>query len=153
MCLFDAKLKLAGMNHFLLPTRVGHSREETDITLAGDFAMEVLVNAMLARGARKERLVAKGFGGGNIMPSILMDIGTRNSAFAVEWLQREGIPLLAADFSGPWTRKVIAVPATGDAFCRRLPVAPANVTSLVAAEVAYEKSFGGVKARKAELFR
>ena len=125
VCLFDPKLKLGGMNHFLLPTKTNSSNADTDVILNGDYAMEVLVNGLLNKGANKSRLVAKAFGGGTIVSSIRMAIGERNAEFAREWLDREGIPLVASDFSGPWSRKIIFVPATGDAFCRRIPTTQA----------------------------
>jgi chemotaxis protein CheD len=151
VCLYDPRLRLAGMNHFLLPSRSAGANDDTDVVLAGDFAMEVLVNAMLAKGARKERMVAKAFGGGNIVSSILTAIGDRNAEFAVEWLAREGIPLTASDFGGPWSRKVICVPESGDAFCRRSPVTKA-VVEVVKAEAAYEQAISHPKIKKVELF-
>jgi chemotaxis protein CheD len=140
VCLFDPKLHLAGMNHFLLPTRTARSDDDTDVILNGDFSMEVLVNSLLSKGARKERLVAKAFGGGTIVTSIQMAIGQRNAEFAREWLDREGIPLVAADFGGAWSRKVIFTPLNGDAFCRRLPINQDIVRTVVQAEQNYEKS-------------
>ena len=140
VCLFDARLKIGGMNHFLLPSRASGANADTDVILNGDFAMEVLVNALLNKGASKARLVAKAFGGGTIVSSIRMAIGERNSEFAREWLEREGIPLVASDFSGPWSRKVIFVPQTGDAFCRRMPTTQATVSEVVKAEQEYEQS-------------
>jgi chemotaxis protein CheD len=113
--------------------------------------MEVLVNAMLAKGAHKNRLVAKAFGGGNIVSSIRMAIGDRNAEFAVEWLSREGIQLTASDFGGPWSRKVVWVPNTGEAFCRRSPVNQ-TVVEVVKAEAAYEQSLAAPKTRRVELF-
>jgi chemotaxis protein CheD len=151
VCLYDPKLMLGGMNHFLLPSKRAGVGDDTDVVLAGDFAMEVLVNAMLAKGARKERLVAKAFGGGNIVSSIRMAIGDRNAEFATEWLAREGIPLTGSDFGGPWSRKVLCVPNTGDAFCRRSPVNQA-VTEVVKAEAAYEQSLAAPKVKRVELF-
>ena len=151
VCLYDPLFKLGGMNHFLLPSKRASAGDDHDVVLAGDYAMEVLVNAMLARGARKERLVAKAFGGGNIVSSIRMAIGDRNAEFAAEWLAREGIPLLASDFGGPWSRKVVCVPKTGDAFCRRSPVNQA-VAEVVEAEAAYEQSLLKPKANRVELF-
>lgn len=140
VCLFDPKLKLGGMNHFLLPSKASGANADTDVILNGDYAMEVLVNGLLNKGASKTRLVAKAFGGGTIVSSIRMAIGERNSQFAKEWLDREGIPLVASDFSGPWSRKVILVPQTGDAFCRRMPTTQATVTEVVKAEQEYERS-------------
>jgi len=151
VCLYDPKLLLGGMNHFLLPSKKVGAGDDTDVVLAGDYAMEVLVNAMLARGAHKNRLVAKAFGGGNIVSSIRMAIGDRNAEFATEWLTREGIPLTASDFGGPWSRKVLCVPSTGEAFCRRSPVNQA-VVEAVKAEAAYEQSLLAAKVKKIELF-
>jgi chemotaxis protein CheD len=151
VCLYDPKLRLGGMNHFLLPSKRAGAGDDTDVVLAGDYAMEVLVNAMLAKGAHKDRLVAKAFGGGNIVSSIRMAIGDRNAEFAAEWLAREGIPLTASDFGGPWSRKVLCVPNTGEAFCRRSPVNQA-VTEVVKAEAAYEQSLAAPKVKRVELF-
>jgi chemotaxis protein CheD len=73
-----------------------------------------------------------------------MSIGTRNAEFTKEWLARESIPLLASDFLGPWSRKVLFVPTTGDAFCRRM------VTNMATAEVISreEKSYADTLLQK-----
>jgi len=155
VCLFDPRLKIGGMNHFLLPSRTSASNADTDVILNGDYAMEVLVNGLLNKGASKTRLVAKAFGGGTIVSSIRMAIGERNAEFAHEWLDREGIPLVASDFSGPWSRKVIFVPMTGDAFCRRMPTTQANAAEVAKAEQDYERSLALPKKtveKKIELF-
>jgi chemotaxis protein CheD len=151
VCLYDPLFKLGGMNHFLLPSKRVGAGDDTDVVLAGDFAMEVLVNAMLARGAHKDRLVAKAFGGGNIVSSIRMAIGDRNAEFAKEWLEREGIPLTASDFGGPWSRKVVCVPHTGEAFCRRSPVSQ-TIAEVARAEASYEQSLSASKVKRVELF-
>jgi chemotaxis protein CheD len=140
VCFYDPKLRLAGMNHFLLPSRASSKLMDEDVVLNGDYAMEVLRNAMYAKGAAANRLVAKAFGGGNIVNSIQMAIGARNAEFAKEWLQREGIPLVASDFGGAWSRKVILDPISGDAFCRRNPINQPDVQAMVKAESDYEKS-------------
>ena len=140
VCFYDPKLKLAGMNHFLLPSRASSKNTDDDVVLNGDYAMEVLRNAMYAKGAQSGRLVAKAFGGGNIVNSIQMAIGARNAEFAKEWLAREGIPLVASDFGGAWSRKVIIDPVSGDAFCRRNPINQPEVMAMVKAESDYEKS-------------
>lgn len=140
VCLYDEKLHIGGMNHFLLPSKASASKDDTDIILNGDYSMEVLVNGLLNKGARKERLVAKAFGGGTIVSSIRMAIGERNAEFAKEWLKREGIPLIASDFNGPWSRKVVFVPQTGDAFCRRIPTTQDVIAVVTREEQAYEQS-------------
>jgi chemotaxis protein CheD len=140
VCFYDPKLRLAGMNHFLLPSRSTQKQTDEDIVLNGDYAMEVLRNAMYAKGASATRLVAKAFGGGNIVSSINMAIGERNADFARDWLDREKIPLVASDFGGAWSRKVIIDPVSGDAFCRRNPINRPDVQAMVKAESDYEKS-------------
>lgn len=155
VCLFDPKLKLGGMNHFLLPSRTSAANADTDVILNGDYAMEVLANGLFNKGANKNRLVAKAFGGGTIVSSIRMAIGERNAEFAKEWLEREGIPLIASDFSGPWSRKVVFVPQTGDAFCRRIPTTQATAAEVAKAELEYESSLAQPKKtveKKIELF-
>ena len=157
VCLYDAKAGLGGMNHFLLPSRSGsNAHDDADVVLAGDYSMEILLNTMLERGAMKRRLVAKAFGGGTIVTSILMAIGQRNAEFAEEWLAREGIPLVAQDFGGAWSRKVIFTPDGGDAFCRRMPVSQPGMQAVVAAEQDYAKSLQSpakpASGKKIELF-
>ena len=86
---------------------------------------------LLTRGAKKARLQAKAFGGGTIIDtdSGSLSIGMRNASFTKEWLKRESIPLLSSDFLGPWSRKIIFLPTSGDAFCKRM------VTNMATAEV------------------
>lgn len=155
VCLHDPKLRLGGMNHFLLPSSTNSSNADIDVILNGDYSMEVLVNALLNRGAQKNRLIAKAFGGGTIVSSIRLDIGERNATFAHDWLEREGIPLVASDFNGPWSRKVVFIPNSGEAFCRRIPTTQANATEVAKAELEYERTLALQKKaaeKKIELF-
>lgn len=158
VCLYDPLLRLAGMNHFLLPTRGRRLAHDEDSVLHGDYAMEVLRNAMFARGASGRRLVAKAFGGGDVVNAIRLSIGKRNAEFARQWLQREGIPLLATDMGGPWSRKVVLDPLTGDAFCRRNAIRQPDAIAITAAEKSYEKTLlsrsrrSATNEKKIELF-
>lgn len=140
VCLFDPKLKIGGMNHFLLPHRDKSAEIDTDTILSGSYSMEVLTNALMIRGAQKQRLVAKVFGGGTIVSTIRMAIGQRNVEFATDWLKREGIPIVASDVLGPWSRKVIFVASTGDAFCRRMAITQDIADQVSKEEEAYEKT-------------
>ena len=146
VCLFDPHARVGGLNHFMLPNIRRSSNDDVDTLLSGSYAMEALLNALLQRGAKKVRLQAKAFGGGTIINTSgpMMSIGSRNADFTKEWLQREGIPLLASDFLGPWSRKVLFVPTTGDAFCRRM------VTNMATAEVIAreEKSYADTLVQK-----
>ncbi len=157
VCLFDPSLKIGGMKHFMLP-EMGRGRHgDVDSLLSGDFAMEALLNALLGKGAKKARLQAKAFGGGTIIdvgegaPSI----GLRNSGFAKEWLQREGIPLVSSDFLGPWSRKIVFVPFNGEAFCKRMVTNMATTEVVAREERAYAETLlrkPQVSDKKIELF-
>lgn len=155
VCLYEPHLGICGMNHFLLPRRHPGGEDDPDVVLAGDYAMEVLVNAMLARGASKSRLIAKAFGGGTVVHSLQTMIGEDNARFAREWLQREGIALVAEDLGGPCSRKVIAVP-DGDVFCRRMAVATPDAQEAVKREWRWQQKGSGTDApapiRRIELF-
>lgn len=137
--LFDPLARVGGLNHFMLPNIRRNGNDDVDSLLAGDFAMESLLNALLQVGARKIRLQAKAFGEGAIINTAgsLMSIGQRNVDFTRQWLQREGIPLLATDFLGPWSRKVLFLPLTGDVLCRRMVSNMATADVIAREEAGY----------------
>ena len=155
VCLFDPQLRFGGANHFMLPIRTRSSDSEYDSLLRGDYAMEVLVNAMLNRGARRQRLIAKAFGGGNVVTALRRSIGEGNIAFTQAWLAREGIALAASDFGGPWARKIVFDPRNGDAYCKRLDGTQPVSSQVIQEEVAYENalvSAGNNRGKAIELF-
>ena len=131
VCLFDPHVKIGGINHFMLPEMRRRKHGDVDSLLAGNFAMEALLNALLVKGAKKARLQAKAFGGGTIIETngSLPSIGKRNADFAKTWLARESIPLLSSDFLGPWSRKIVFLPSSGEVYCKRM------VTNMATAEV------------------
>jgi chemotaxis protein CheD len=148
VCLYDPVSRIGGLNHFMLPNMGRGQHGDVDSLLSGDYAMESLLNALLNKGAKKSRLQAKAFGGGTIIntPGGSLSIGMRNANFAKEWLDREDIRLISSDFLGPWSRKVLFVPNSGDAFCRRM------VTNMVTAEVIAreERAYAETLARKSK---
>jgi chemotaxis protein CheD len=160
VCLYDAALHIAGMNHFMLPQMKKSSlNADEDVLLAGDACMEALLNSMLNKGAAKHRIKAKAFGGGSVIDANLpsaLSIGKRNADFTHEWLDRENIPLIASDFLGPWSRKILLVPANGDAFCKRVTSNLINAESLRREELAYANSLlnkpSTAQDKKIELF-
>jgi chemotaxis protein CheD len=148
VCLFDPVSHIGGLNHFMLPNMGRGQHGEVDSLLSGDYAMESLLKALLNKGAKKVRLQAKAFGGGTIINTEAgsLSIGLRNANFAKDWLDREGVPLLSSDFLGPWSRKVLFLPNTGDVFCRRM------VTNMATAEVIAreERAYADTLAQKAK---
>ncbi len=74
--------------------------------------MELLVNGLLSIGAKRERLQAKLFGGGQ-MADGLSDIGAKNAAFAEQYLAREGIPIIGGSLRGRHARRIQFWPVAG----------------------------------------
>lgn len=104
-CLFDPVSRVAGMNHILLSTKADVKSFDSSARY-GIHAMEILINEMLKLGAKRSRLQAKAFGGGNVLVTTNNENspGQRNVEFLLDYLRFEKIPLLAYDFGGPWTR-------------------------------------------------
>ena len=108
-CMFDETTRVGGMNHFLLPFGASgsHSTERY-----GLYAMEILINGLLKRGARRSRIAAKVFGGAR-MGELVNSIGDRNAAFAFEFLELEKIPCVARSTGGTMARRIKFCPSTG----------------------------------------
>ena len=119
-CLYDPSACVGGMNHFMLPDAApgdGSARY-------GAHAMDLLINGLLKAGASRQRLQAKVFGGGNVLPGMTLDpIGTRNGNFVLNYLTAERIPIVAQDLFGVQPRKVCFFVRTGRTLVKRLPAA------------------------------
>lgn len=116
-CIRDPFAHVGGMNHFLLPGTAGDADMQS--MRFGSFSMEQLINELMKRGARKERLEVKIFGGGNVMPG-LSDVGQRNIQFVRQFLKTEQIAVAAEDVGGPFPRRVHYFPDTGKVMLRKL---------------------------------
>ena len=124
-CMRDPVARVGGMNHFLLPGEVGG-----DACLRyGVQAMELLVNALLRRGARRDRLEVKLFGGARLMGG-LADIGGQNSAFAERFVRDEGLHYLGGSLRGERARRIQYWPVSGRA--RQILLAPTESGVFVA---------------------
>jgi chemotaxis protein CheD len=121
VCLRDPLVHVGGMNHFMLsaPTSGGGHDSWADSGRYGSFAMEMLINDILKRGGRKERLEAKVFGGGKIYDGA-MDIGAANAAWALDYLEREGVPLMKANVGDVCPRKVYFFTDSGKVLLKKL---------------------------------
>ncbi|RYB03069.1 chemotaxis protein CheD [Lichenibacterium ramalinae] len=112
-CLHDPVAGVGGMNHFLLPGDSG-AGGRAYAERFGVHAMELLVNALLGRGALRSRLEAKLFGGASTMQG-LSDIGSLNASFAKGFLQRENIRITSECLGGERGRRIQFWPVTGRA--------------------------------------
>ena len=130
-CIRDVEAKVGGMNHFLLAEPSGSAKDRFGASARyGAFAMEQLINKVLARGSgKKSNLEIKIFGGG-LINSALMDVGAKNIEFVHEFLSNEGYKIAGEDVGGTYARRVMFQPVTGRAFVKRLDsVAASSVAS------------------------
>lgn len=114
-CIRDPEARVGGLNHFLLPgggdRGAGGGR---DSERYGVYLMELLINGLMQKGARRGRLEAKLFGGARTMAG-LSDIGAMNRQFAEEFLHNEGIRVVGGDLGGDRGRRIEYWPVTGRA--------------------------------------
>ena len=116
-CLWDSRMRVGGMNHFMLPE--GDSADASG--RYGSYAMELLINEMMKLGARRETLQAKIFGGAQVMHNFTtLNVGERNTRFVQDYLATERIPVVSEDVLDIYPRKVVFFPVTGKVMVKRL---------------------------------
>jgi chemotaxis protein CheD len=121
-CLWDQMAGVGGMNHFLLPGVDAEARDGQALATRGAdaamrygvHAMELLVNALLRRGAKRQHLQAKLFGGARMIKG-LTDIGELNASFAEKFLRAEGIAVVGGSLRGEQGRRIQFWPVSGRA--------------------------------------
>ncbi len=119
VCLFDPKTRIGGMNHFMLPS--GSQNARANCTSYGMYAMDSLINELMARGADRGRLVAKVFGGASVLPNMTnQDVGLKNIEFIKSYLETEKIPVVAKMVGGCRGMQVCFETHTGKARVRLL---------------------------------
>jgi chemotaxis protein CheD len=127
-CLWDRNARVGGMNHFMLPDG---GNGTLDSGRYGSYAMELLINELMKRGATRSTLEAKVFGGGQVISGMsTMNVGERNTTFVMDYLRTERIPVVSKDVLEIYPRKVCFLPHSGKAMVKRL--SPANPEALVA---------------------
>ncbi len=129
-CLWDRERRIGGMNHFMLPEGIGKDGAASGGRY-GSYAMELLINELLKRGASRLTLEAKVFGGGAVIAGMSsLNVGERNTRFVIDYLQTERIPIVSRDVLEIYPRKVCFLPASGKALVKRL--APTHAEAFVA---------------------
>jgi chemotaxis protein CheD len=119
VCLTDPEAGVGGINHYLLPERIG-----TESSLRyGVVAIPRLIERVLALGAAKDRLEAKVFGGASVVGALTRrgdHLGAKNARLAFELLRAQAIRVVAHDVGGDRGRKVVFHSDDGTAWVRRL---------------------------------
>ncbi len=128
-CIWDPKLGIGGLNHFLLPERGSHNAwQQLDSYSCryGYWAMEQLINAIQQAGGERGRLKAKLFGGAKMYQGTVLAIGESNIKFVRHYLETEAIEVLSEDLGGTWPRKILFHPNSGRVRVKRLSVEPSQ---------------------------
>lgn len=140
-CIRDPETGIGGMNHFMLPT--SDTGQWGDVSAAmryGNYAMEVLINDLMRRGARRQTLEIKVFGGAHV-GVMNSDVGEKNIRFVKSYLADEGFRPAAADVGGSNPRRIHYFPADGKV--KRLALKQIEGTELRHQEQAYRSSIRG----------
>ncbi len=114
ICLWDKKLKIGGMNHYMLPTWNGNDLASPKY---GNIAIDKLISRLMSLGSKKEDIIAKVFGGGDMLEgkkgsSYL--IGERNIRVARILLEERNIPIIASSTGGKRGRKILFFTDSGE---------------------------------------
>ena len=134
-CIWDRERRIGGMNHFMLPEGGGAA----DSGRYGSYAMELLINELIKRGATRSTMEAKVFGGGAVVSGMnSLNVGERNTKFVLDYLHTERITVVSKDVMDIYARKVCFLPVSGKALVKRL--ASTNTEMLVAQERAASRA-------------
>jgi chemotaxis protein CheD len=119
VCLFDARIRAGGVNHFLLPD---HTSDEAVSGRYGPSATQELLDRMYALGARAETMTARLVGGANVLSAIRVtpSLGQRNADAAMEVLVAAGVLVSARDVGGGAGRKLVFSTRDGTAWIKPL---------------------------------
>nr|WP_321267080.1 chemotaxis protein CheD [uncultured Sulfurimonas sp.] len=113
VCLYDAKMQISGMNHYLLPL---WNNEGLASPKYGNIAIAKLIEAMEAVGCQRKDMIAKVFGGAspnNFDNSKSLLVGEKNVQIAHHMLNQEKIKIVASDLGGLKGRKISLESNTG----------------------------------------
>ncbi|MFT3905011.1 MAG: chemoreceptor glutamine deamidase CheD [Steroidobacteraceae bacterium] len=123
-CIRDSRLKIGGMNHFMLPMESPDRQGDwgasaSAATRYGNVAMERLINEILKRGGSRQTLEIKLVGGGKVLDA-MTDVGSRNIHFVRDYVRAEGFRVVGEDLGDLFPRKVLYDPTTGNARVKKL---------------------------------
>jgi len=131
VCLFDNKQHIGGINHYMLPFWNGKDLPSPKF---GSIAIEKLINKMIDMGANKKDIIAKVFGGSEVIQATnnIFRIGQKNVEIAHQMLEKERISVISQSTGNHLGRKVLFRTSTGEVlmkFVKRQQISNiANIT-------------------------
>jgi chemotaxis protein CheD len=105
ICMYDPISQTGGMNHYMLPLWNGEGLASPKY---GNIAIEKLLDNLQKNGAKKQNIIAKVFGGGEVIESQhhYFNIGQRNIEVAHKMLKDLHIPIKGESTGGKLGRKI-----------------------------------------------
>lgn len=127
LALYDPKVPVGGLLHFMLPdSHIDPARARENPCMFADTGVALLLDRVCAQGADKRRLVAHAAGGASIMdPRNIFDIGKRNCLALRKILRRAGI-LLASEAVGGNRSRTVRLEIGSGRFLLQESVAPCD---------------------------
>lgn len=120
-CIRDRLAGIGGMNHFMLPASKGTEADKnlSDATRYGNYAMEHMINSILANGGKRTNLEVKIFGGGRMLETST-NVGWCNIGFIYDYIFTEQLRIDAQDVGDIYPRRVLYFPKTGKVKVKKL---------------------------------
>ena len=141
-CIRDPRSGIGGMNHFMMPrSENGQWGQASDALRYGNHAMESLIKEMVKRGADRDSLEIKVFGGANVTKGSIHLIGDQNCDFIRHYLQHEGLACGAYDLGGQRARRIQYFPDSGRV--KRQFLKRSNDARMIEDETAYFDRISG----------
>ena len=109
VCLYDPVSGVGGANHYLLPH---DSMKSNEPLRCGPAAIRALIDSLVNLGARRDRLVAKVYGGAHVLKAMSAErwhMGAANIEVARSVLRDNGITVHTMDVGGLRGRKLLFV--------------------------------------------
>lgn len=112
VCLYDSVEKIGGMNHYLVPLWNENGLQSPRY---GNISIPRLIEGMENIGSSRKNMVAKIFGGANVLDVTQEDmmIGRKNILIAKEILKDFNIKISAQDVGGVRGRRIMMQSDTG----------------------------------------
>jgi len=113
VCIYDTLLGFGGINHYMLPFWNGQGLASPKF---GNIAIHKLIEKMQSLGSQQRNMIAKVFGGGNIIEASTAQfmIGDRNILVAKDTLRELQIQIISQSLGGNLGRKIQFNTATGE---------------------------------------
>ncbi len=106
VCLWDPRMRIGGMNHFMLPQFANAGVASPRF---GNVAMDQLLEQMRMAGARLPLLQARVYGGSCMFEQMRSPgghLGQKNSALALEFLRKRAIEVVDSALGGSRGRRL-----------------------------------------------